>query len=76
MKATMNPTMLAGLVLLAAGALGLVYGGFSYTQDTHEASVGPLTMSVTEKRRVNIPLWAGVGALLAGGLLVGISVRR
>ena len=52
------------------GALGLAYGGFSYTSETHDADIGPIHMSMDERERVNIPLWAGVGAVLVGGFLL------
>ena len=59
------------MVLLAAGVLALVYGGFSYTRQTHDAKVGPLEISVSEKQRVNVPVWAGVVLVVAGaGLLL------
>jgi len=58
------------IVLLLAGVLGLVYGGFSYTRETHEAKVGPLEISISEKQRVNVPLWAGVALVIAGGGLL------
>lgn len=66
----MSAQKIAGIVLLVAGALGLAYGGFSYTTETHKAEVGPLQLSVDETRRVNIPMWAGIGALAVGGLLL------
>jgi hypothetical protein len=60
-----------GIVLLAAGILALVYGGFSYTRQTHEAKVGPLEFSLSENRRVTVPVWAGVIlAVVGGGLLI------
>ena len=59
------------IVILAAGILALVYGGFSYTQQTHEAKLGPVEFSVSENRRVNVPMWAGVVlAVVGGGLLL------
>jgi TRAP-type C4-dicarboxylate transport system permease small subunit len=59
------------LVLLAAGVLALAYGGFSYTRQTHDAKVGPLEISVSEKQRVNVPMWAGMVMVIAGaGLLL------
>ena len=69
----MNAVKIAAVVLIVAGVLGLVYGSFSYTKETHEAKLGPLELSVTEKETVNIPVWAGVGAIVIGGglLLVG-----
>ena len=54
------------IVLLAAGVLALVYGGFSYTRQTHDAKVGPLEISVSESQRVNVPVWAGVVLVAAG----------
>jgi uncharacterized membrane protein YidH (DUF202 family) len=72
----MNPIKLIGLVLIVAGALGLVYGGFSYTKDTTAVKLGPLELTVKEKQSVNIPLWAGVGAIVVGGILLVIGGRN
>jgi hypothetical protein len=66
----MSGTKLAGAVLLVLGILALVYGGFTYTKDTDRVNVGPVHVSVTDKERVNIPLWAGVGAAIVGGVLL------
>jgi hypothetical protein len=65
-----------GVVLLLAGILALVYGGFSYTKETHEANLGPLQVEVQEKERVNIPLWAGVALAAAGGGLLFFGGRK
>ena len=61
---------LIAIVLLAAGVLALVYGGFSYTKQTHDAKLGPLEISVTEKQRVNVPVWAGVILIVAGAAVL------
>jgi LPXTG-motif cell wall-anchored protein len=66
----MDTLKMLGIALLVAGVLGLAYGSFSYTKETHEAKIGPLEMSVKDKETVNIPVWAGVAALAVGGLLV------
>ena len=58
------------LALIIAGALGLMYGGFSYARETHEAKLGPIEFSVTDKERVNVPVWAGIGAIIIGGVLL------
>jgi hypothetical protein len=68
----MSGIKLAGIVLIAAGILGLAYQGFSYTKETHEAKIGPLELSVNEKLTLSIPTWAGVGALVAGGFLFSL----
>ena len=57
----MNAVKMAAVVLIAAGVLALVYGSFSYTKDTHEAKLGPIELSVKDKKTVNIPVWAGRG---------------
>jgi hypothetical protein len=68
----MSGTKLAAIVLIIAGVLGLAYGGFSYTKETHSADIGPLKLQVKEKERVNIPLWAGVAAIVGGVLLLTV----
>ncbi|TAL04260.1 MAG: hypothetical protein EPO03_10360 [Porticoccaceae bacterium] len=69
----MNAQKIAGILLIVAGALALAYGGFSYTKETHTADVGPLHLSIDEKERVNVPVWAGLGAILVGGLLLVVT---
>jgi hypothetical protein len=73
----MSAVRIAAIVLIVAGVLGLVYGGFSYTKETHEAKLGPIELSVQEKETVNVPVWAGVGAIAIGGaiLLFGTKTR-
>ena len=66
----MNGVKMVAIILIVAGALGLLYGGFTYTKDTHEAKLGPIVLSVKEKETVNIPIWAGVVALAAGAILL------
>lgn len=72
----MNSTRIIGIVLIAAGALALAYGGFSYTKDTTAVKLGPLELSVQEKKTVNVPVWAGIGAIVAGGLLLVLGGRK
>lgn len=66
----MKAYVIVALVLILAGILALAYGGFSYNKDSESAKLGPLVLTVTEKQTVNIPVWAGVGAIVIGvGLL-------
>ncbi|HUR41752.1 MAG TPA: hypothetical protein VM240_11370 [Verrucomicrobiae bacterium] len=71
----MKPIQILGIVLIVAGVFGLVYGGFSFTKDRHTADLGPLKLSVDEKQHVNVPLWAGLGVLVAGVLLLVVPRR-
>jgi TRAP-type C4-dicarboxylate transport system permease small subunit len=66
----MNTQQLVAIVLIMAGALALAYGGFTYTKDTHKADIGPLHMEVKEREYVNVPMWAGIGAIVIGGALL------
>jgi len=66
----MNNLKGLALVLIVAGVLALVYGGFTYTKKTHQTKIGPIELAVKEKETVNVPLWAGVGAIVVGGALL------
>lgn len=72
----MNSQSLLAIVLLVAGVLGLAYGGFTYTKDRHQVDLGVVQLSVDEKERVNVPLWLGVGLVVAGGALLVASRKN
>ena len=71
----MNALKLIGLILIVGGVLALAFGGFSYTKDSSAVKVGPVELSVKQKETVNVPLWAGVGAMVAGGLLLVLGKK-
>lgn len=66
----MSALKIVAILLIAAGTIGLIYGGITYTKTTHDASIGPIDISITDKETVNIPVWAGVGAIVVGGALL------
>jgi multidrug transporter EmrE-like cation transporter len=72
----MSSTKIIAIVLILAGVLGLAYGKFTYTKETHDAKIGPIEMSVTDKETVNIPVWAGVGAIVIGAGILLVGGRR
>ena len=72
----MNAMKIVGIILIVAGAAGLAYGGFSYTKETHKAEIGPLKLSVAEKDRVNVPQWLGIGAIVAGIVLLVLPSKK
>jgi hypothetical protein len=59
-----------GVALLVLGILAVAYGGFSYTKEKADAKIGPIEIQVTEKERVNVPLWAGIVVAATGLVLV------
>jgi len=72
----MNAVKIAAMVLVVAGFLGLLYGGFDYTRQTREAKLGPIELSVQEQQTVKVPVWASVGAIVIGGGLLLIVTRK
>ncbi len=71
----MSAMKLLSILLIVGGILGLVYGSFTYTKKTHDAKIGPLELSVKDKETVNIPVWAGVVAIAAGGILLFVRPK-
>jgi hypothetical protein len=72
----MTAVKVIAIVLIVAGIAGLLYGKFTYTKATHEVNIGPLDFSVKEKKTVNVPMWAGIGAIGAGVLLLVLPKKR
>jgi hypothetical protein len=72
----MNGIRMVAIGLIVAGVLALAYGGFSYTKDTTAVKLGPLELSVKEKQTVNIPIWAGAGAIVLGALLLVLGGKK
>jgi len=72
----MNSTRIIAIILIIAGALGLLYGGFSYMKDSKEIKLGSIELSVKERQTINIPTWAGVGAIVVGGLLLVLGGKK
>jgi TRAP-type C4-dicarboxylate transport system permease small subunit len=76
MRAAMNTIKIAAIALIVAGALGLAYGKITYTRETHEVNIGSLEVSMKDKETVNIPMWAGVGAMVIGGILLLVPLKN
>ena len=72
----MKALRIAAVLLIVAGVVGLAYGGFTYTRTTHDAKVGPFELSIKDTETVNVPIWAGVGAIVVGGALLFVRTKR
>jgi hypothetical protein len=72
----MNSTKIIGILLIVAGLVGAAVGGFSFTEETHKASLGPINLSVAEEKTVNIPLWASLAAIVAGAAVLVVGSKR
>ncbi|MBC7622905.1 MAG: hypothetical protein H7232_05940 [Aeromicrobium sp.] len=71
----MNGLKMVGLALILAGLLGIAYGGFSYTKDTTAVKLGPIELTVKERETVNVPLWAGISAVVLGAALLAMGKK-
>mgnify|MGYP001147952929 CR=1 FL=1 len=68
---------ITGIILIILGAIGLAYGGITYTRSRDTVSVGPISATVTKKETLPVPPVLGGIALLVGiGLLVGAGKRK
>jgi hypothetical protein len=72
----MSAMKLTAIALIVAGVLGLVYGGFSFTKETHQATIGPIELSVKDKETVNVPVGAGIAAIVIGGVLLVLAFNN
>jgi hypothetical protein len=72
----MNGIRILAIALIVGGALALAYGGFSYTRESTAAKLGSVELKVEQKETVNIPLWAGIAAVVGGGGLLLVTARR
>ena len=72
----MNLLRLAAIFIIIGGVLGLVYGSFTYTKETKETKVGPIEVSIKEKETINVPVWAGAGAIAFGSLILLFGNKR
>ena len=66
----MDAIKMLAVLLVVGGVLALIYGGFSYTKETQTAKIGPLELTVSDNRNVNIPVWAGIATIVAGGAIM------
>ena len=72
----MNAMKIVGILLIAAGAAAIGFGGFSYTKETHKAEIGPIKLQVQEKEQVNVPQWAGIASIIAGVVLLVVGPKK
>jgi len=72
----MSAIKIVAVVLIVAGVLGLAYGSFSYTKETHHVTLGSIDLSVKDRETINVPVWAGVGAIVVGGVLLLLGKRK
>lgn len=66
----------AGIVLIIAGVLALVYQGISWTEKDTVIDAGPLEVSKTERKSIPLPPILGGVMLVAGIIMIVAGGRR
>jgi hypothetical protein len=66
---------LIGLILIVLGAVGLIYGGITYTKKRDTVALGPIEMTATQKETVPISPIIG-GILLVAGVALVVATKR
>ncbi len=72
----MNTVKIVGIVLIVAGILGAVFGGWSYTKETQALKMGPMEMTIKDRQTVNVPMWASIGMMVVGGALLFFGSKK
>ena len=66
---------LAGVLLIVAGVLALVYQQISYTTRETVLDIGPVEATAERRRTVPLPPLVGIAAV-AGGIIFIIAARK
>ena len=72
----MNAMRITGIVLIVLGVAGFLTGGFSFTEDTTAAKIGPIQLTVKEEKTVNFPQWLSIGAVVLGAVVLVMGARK
>ena len=65
-----------GFILIIAGAVMLIWTGFTYTKREKVVDAGPIQISADKQKSVNWPPYAGAVLLLGGVILMAVSKRE
>jgi drug/metabolite transporter (DMT)-like permease len=65
-----------GIVLIVAGIVALVYGGFTYSTTKKDVDMGPIQISHKQNHSVPLPPILGVVAIIGGGALVYFGAKK
>jgi hypothetical protein len=71
----MNAVKVVALLMIVAGAIGMVYGRLSFTKDVRRATFGPFSIVTREPHDIVIPVWAAACSIVIGGLVLMTSKR-
>ena len=65
-----------GIILIIIGVIGLVWGGVSWVRRRDTVSVGPVSVTATQREHIPVPPVVGAVCLIAGAALLIAGGRR
>ncbi len=72
----MTVRRIVGVILIAIGLIGLLWGGFSWTREKTVVDLGPIEARAEERESIPIPPIVGGLVLVAGVVLLIVPERR
>lgn len=72
----MNVMTIIGIILIALGVVGLIYGGITYTSTKNVVDMGPMHVQVDQKEEIPLSPIFGAGAVAVGVILMLVGRRR
>jgi len=72
----MKFSVIVGVLLIALGAVGLVYKGFSYESRETVAKIGPIEATAETTKEVPIPEVLSIVAIVVGIGVIAIGARK
>ena len=72
----MTAARIGGIILIVIGLVGLLWGGFSWTDEKTVVDIGPIEARAKEQKTIPVPPIVGGIALVAGIVLLVVPGRR
>lgn len=69
----MKRIVMIGIVLIVLGAAGLIIKSVTYRGDSTTIDLGPIDITATQEKRLDIPAVAAQAAIAVGALMVIIG---
>lgn len=72
----MKTMTIVGIILIALGVIGLIYGGITYTSSKNVVDLGAIEIQVDEKKEIPLPPILGAAAVAIGAAMIVMGRRR
>jgi len=72
----MRTMIVIGIILIALGVVGLIYGGITYTSSKNVVEMGSMRVQVDQEQQIPLSPVAGAAAVAVGVILILVGRRR